>query len=202
MVKIIICKKCGFKKPHAAKGLCKSCYNKQNLKICKKCGKLKQLVGKGLCMTCYRHTKGIHQPMHLNKSCPQYLGIVIAEQLLSKIFKNIKQMPYSNIGYDFICNKGMKVDVKSSILHFDKRILNHKGKWDFLIKKNTIADYFLCIAFDNRTDKNPQHLWLIPSEKINHLQKLTISKNQTQKWSQYEQPLEKTLECCDKLKQM
>ena len=52
--------------------------------------------------------------MSEDKSCAMYLGVFINEQLLFKIFKNVKQMPLLNPGYDFACNKGMKVDAKSS----------------------------------------------------------------------------------------
>lgn len=196
----IICKSCYKEKTHYAKGLCQPCYNKQNLIICKVCGEKKPHAAKGLCITCYKHKIGISKPMLENKDCSSYLGVHIAEKLLSKVFKNIKQMPYGNIGYDFICSKGMKIDVKSSILIFRKNLPNYKGEWHFTIRKNTIADYFLCLAFDNREDKNPQHLWLIPANKINYLQMLSISKNQTQKWSQYEQSLNKIIICCNKLK--
>ena len=201
-----ICKECGKLKFHYAKGLCTNCYSKkfqkQNLIICKKCGKLKPHRARGLCHACINHKMGKNKSMSENKECASYLGIVVAEKLLSKVFKNVKQMPNNNIGFDFICSKDMKIDVKSSVLRFDKRFKKHKGNWSFRINKNTIADYFLCIAFDNRTDKNPQHLWLIPTEKINHLVGLNISKLQTHKWTQYEQSLNKTLECCNELKQM
>ena len=197
---LIICKECGELKPHHGKGLCNNCYMKQNLIICKKCGKLKINFSKGLCRNCYNHKIGKYQSMSKNKLCSFYLGIIIAEKLLSKVFKDVEEMPYGNAGFDFKCNKDMKIDVKSSVLHFDKRRLNDKGNWAFSIKKNIIANYFLCIAFDNRINLNPQHLWLIPAEKINHLSGLGISKLQTQKWSKYEKSLDKTLECCNELK--
>ena len=37
----------------------------------------------------------------INKDCASYLGC-IAEQLLSKIFKHVKMMPYGNHGYDSV----------------------------------------------------------------------------------------------------
>lgn len=197
--KIIKCKNCGKLKPHNAKGLCNTCYKKQNLIKCKECGELKVHAGFGLCQNCYDHEKGISKLMYLNKSCSSYLGLM-AEKLLSKVFKDVNRMPYGHKGFDFKCSKGMKIDVKSSVLLFRKNKPNYKGFWTFTIKRNIIPDYFLCIAFDNRTDKNPQHLWLIPAEKINHKVGLIISKNQTHKWSQYELPLEKTLECCESIK--
>ena len=196
---LIICKECGKKKPYYAKGLCKNCYQKQNLIICKKCRRLKPHQAKGLCITCYQHKTGRYQPSNKNKSCALYLGLM-AEKLLSKVFKDVERMPNGNIGFDFKCSKGMKIDVKSSVLIFNKNSINHKGNWHFNINKNTIADYFLCIAFNNRKDKNPLHLWLIPSKKVNHLQTLSISKTTIHKWSQYEKSLDKTIECCNSMK--
>lgn len=130
-----------------------------------------------------------------NKECSNYLGIVIAEQMLSKIFKNIQIMPYSNHGFDIICNHNKKIDIKSSAT-------GYKGYWSFAINKNQVADYFLCIAFDNRDDLNPVHLWLIPGNVINHLILAQISKSTLEKWSKYEQPLDKVIVCCDQMKQL
>lgn len=201
--KIIICKECKKSKLYYAKGLCQSCYNKyyrKQLIKCKNCGKLKPNVAFNLCKSCYDYKNGISKPMNLNKSCTAYLGIHITEKLLSKVFKNVQQMPYGHKSFDFKCNKGMKIDAKSGILLFDKNFPNHKGQWHFNIKRNKIADYFCCVAFDNRESLTPQHIWLIPANKINHLQKLNISKNKTKKWSEYEMNLNKTLECCNEMK--
>ena len=76
-----------------------------------------------------------------NKSCSNYLGIVISERILSDIFENVVTMPPNNKGYDFICNSGKKIDVKSSC----KTKLNG---WNFYINKNKIAEYFLCLALN------------------------------------------------------
>ena len=211
--KIIICKECKQKKPHVAFGLCRSCYGKLHHKtyikpsnkiICKICKEEKQLGAHGLCTNCYKRLwKGYITKEGIkivNSNSPTYLGVHVAEQVLSKVFKNVKQMPNGNPGYDFICSKGMKVDVKSSVFKFDKRRPNDKGRWHFNIYKNIIADYFLCIAFDNRSDLIPQHLWLIPSEKVNHLIGLSISKLQIHKWEMYSQPIDKVISCCNELK--
>lgn len=196
-----VCKICGEKKPHEAKGLCKNCYQRQNLIICSSCGKLKPYyTSKKICKTCSSHKMEKNRPFNENKSCTLFLGIHVAEKVLSKVFKNVQQMLPNNPGFDFKCNKGMKIDVKSSVLNVDKRRPNDKGYWSFYIKKNIIPDYFLCIAFDNRTSLTPQRLWLIPGEKVSQLTRLSISKLQTHKWSQYEQPIDKVISCCDELK--
>lgn len=115
-----------------------------------------------------------------NKSCPTYLGCYIAEKVLYNVFKNVVMMPPNNTGYDFICNGGKKIDVKSAT------IKKCQKAWDFRINKNDIADYFLCLAFDNRTDLNPLHLWLIPGHVVNNLVSLTISASTIYKWKEHE----------------
>ena len=129
----------------------------------------------------------------INKNCSQYLGCYIAEQILSKIFKDVKVMPQQNHGYDIICNQDKKIDIKSSAT-------GYKDNWHFNIWRNKIADYFLCIAFDNREDLNPVHLWLIPGEDINHLTGIEILKSKLSKWSKYEQPIDKVITCCNEMK--
>lgn len=228
MERMIICKSCGEKKPLFAKGLCRSCYDKQNPRIkkickncgelrqheafdlcrecynkqkpkikCKICGKLRQHAGYGLCGTCYSHVKGLKTPMSKNKSCSSYLGVHINEQLLSKIFRDVKQMLPNNPGFDFTCNKGMKIDAKSSVTRISK--VGTKS-WHFHINKNKIADYFFCVAYTSREDPKPLHMWLIPGEDVNNKMGITISETTLYKWYKYEQSVNKALSCCAKMK--
>ena len=114
----------------------------------------------------YRYNTGQCMPMSENKDCAQYLGIHIAERVLAHIFKkeNVERKPYGNPGYDFICGKGKKVDVKSSSLYTDR------NGWKFRIEYNDIAEQFLLLAFGERPedDENPKpmRLWLIPNDVI------------------------------------
>ncbi len=110
-----------------------------------------------------RHELGINKPMSENKECSAYLGVHIAENILSVIFNNIKRMPYGNIGYDFICEKMFKIDVKCAVLTKDNR---NNGRFMFSINKNIFADYFLLLAFDNRKNLTPLHLWLIGGNEL------------------------------------
>lgn len=139
---------------------------------------------------CYRK-KPRTQHLH-NKTCSTFLGITVAEQVLSKVFKDVEIMPPNNPGYDFICNHGKNIDVKSSCLH--------KNTWNFSIKRNKIADFFLCIAFDDRESLNPLHLWLIPGYIINTQAGASVSKSTIHKWSEYKLDISKTLACCTSLK--
>ena len=128
-----------------------------------------------------------------NKKCPSYLGVIIAEGVLSKVFRNVDRMPYGNPGYDFICGRGYKIDVKSATK------MKTRNAWDFCIRQNHAADYFLCLAFDDRQNLNPQHIWLISGERVNHLSHLGIFVATIDKWSKYElsDKLDKVIACCD-----
>lgn len=132
-----------------------------------------------------------------NKSCALYLGVHIAERVLSHVFKDVKRMPLHNPGYDFICNEGKLIDVKASVQQ--RNTPTASWRWKFEINHNVIADYFLCLAFDNREDLNPLHLWLLPSSKFNKMKAISISQSTLFKWSRYEQPIEKVLDCRDEL---
>jgi len=144
-------------------------------------------------------------PMSENKDCSQYLGIHIAERVLVHVFKNdVERMPPNNPGFDFICGKGKKVDVKSSSLH------SYNG-WSFCIDNNEIAQQFLLLVFGERPedDKNlkPMQLWLIPNDAIirgkEFWDRTGIQINNTppglREFEKYElkEGLEHIIECCE-----
>jgi len=135
-----------------------------------------------------RHRRNGVKPMSENKECASYLGVHIAEQMLSEVFKDVKRMPNNHPGYDFICNNDKKIDVKASCLGRGKN--GKSDYWDFSIKRNGIPDYFLCIAFDDRENLNPLHLWLIPSEKVKHLSSAFIAVTRLNKWDMYRLEIE------------
>jgi hypothetical protein len=136
--------------------------------------------------------------MDLNKTCSLYLGVHIAERALAKAFKNVMRLPNGTPGGDFICGKGYLVDCKSSCVGN----INTYPRWNFVIRRNTIADYFLLLAFNSRADLTPLHIWLVPGEVINYKMGLTISNSQIglNKWLQYERPIDKIVECCNEMK--
>lgn len=130
-----------------------------------------------------------------NPDCPVFLGCVIAERVLSKVFKNVKTMPTGNKGFDFICGKGFKIDVKSSCF------MKHRpNQWRFRIRQNKIADYFLCLAFDNRDDLIPQRIWLFPSANVSQMESVTISKNVLGRFAEHELEIGKIIVCCDAMR--
>lgn len=145
------------------------------------------------------HRLGICRPMEEAKDSGQYLGIYVAERVLSKFFDNISRMPINNPGYDYVCGRGFKIDVKSACVRKPK---NRNPRWEFRIGKNKTADYFLCLAFDNREDLNPVHVWLIPGDIVNTKSHISvyITEYDNSKWKKYERPIDRVIACCSELR--
>lgn len=129
-----------------------------------------------------------------NKDCATYLGVHVSENVLSRVFTNVKRMPNGNKGFGYICGRGYKIDVKSSAT-------GYKGYWHFNIRKNKMADQFLLLAFEDRKN-NPTHLWLIPGHFINDRASLHISKTTINKWNEYAivDKLDEVIKCCNAMK--
>ena len=132
-------------------------------------------------------------PMKENKECSSYLGVHINERLLRHYFNDVEVMPYGNHGYDFICNNGKKIDGKSSCS-------TKGGRWLFNIKHNIISDFFFCVAYDNREDLNPLHIWMLPGEKFNHRSSASIRPTTIHKWDEYKQDIMGVIICCEEIK--
>ena len=132
-------------------------------------------------------------PMSENKECASYLGVHINERLLKHLFDDVEVMPYGNPGFDFICNNGKKIDGKSSCLNKD-------GRWKFTINHNTTADYFFCVAYDNRRNLNIIHIWMLPGDKFNHLKMTSVSPSTIHKWDEYKQNVDGAVSCCDTMR--
>lgn len=197
MGKINNCNKCGVElvpcdnwsksRVEGRNLICKSCHNERNTRWSAE----NRERANELSREC-KYRKGV-KPMNENKTCSQYLGVNVAEKVLSKTFKDVEVMPRNNPGYDFICNKGKKIDVKSSCV-------NKQNIWQFNIRNNAVADYFLCIAFDNRDDVNPLHVWLIACDIVHDCKTVSISERNISKWDSYKLDIKNVVECCDKIK--
>lgn len=119
----------------------------------------------------WKHKNGTSIPMQKNENCTSYVGICIGEKtsepILIEIFGNIdKIMPYGNPGYEYIVKGGYKIDVKTSNIQDNKVEGSFYESWDYHIKYNQIADYFLLLAFDNLDNKKLIHIWLIENNSI------------------------------------
>ena len=157
---------------------------KKNDYICKNCQKerdrlwAKENPEKARAIRIRVSRKEGHLPMSENEDCPVHLGVYVNERLVRYRFKDITVMPYGNPGYDFICNKNMKIDAKSACLTV-------RGEWLFNIRRNTEADYFLCVAYDDREHLNIMHVWMIPGEDVNHFTGISIRPSTIHKWDKY-----------------
>jgi len=159
------------------------------------------------CKTCvitysrdWKHRTGRQQSMKTNRDCSAFLGVNIAERILSRFFDDIQRMPYKNKGFDFICGRGFKIDVKSGCITRSK---HRQPYWFFGIKRNKIADYFLCLAFDSRENLNPLHVWLIPNAVVCGKMNIKISNTveSLEKWKMHERSLNKVITCCNAIKE-
>lgn len=117
----------------------------------------------------WRHYKGIHFPMLDNETCSYYVGIMgereIGRIILPRILGTItEEMPPNYPGFDFIVDNNIKVNVKSACLIDIGK--NMKSRWCYNIDYNEIADYFLCVAFDNREHLYCMHVWLFKRDDI------------------------------------
>ena len=135
--------------------------------------------------------------MYENKSCSSYLGVVIGERLCRHLFKDVEVMHYHNPGFDIICNKGKKIDVKTSCITLNR---NKYPLWKFKINKNKVPDFFILVAFDNRADLNPLHIWMIPGHEINHLTGVSIRPTTIRKWDKWKRNIEDVQLCCNQMK--
>lgn len=146
-----------------------------------------------------RYRRGIHKPLGTNPYCSSYLGVFVAERVLAHVFDHVEKMPYGNPGFDFRCGRGCKIDVKSAC-----RLtrLCHSDSWPFAIRKNANADYFLLIAFSDRENLEPEHVWLVPGELVNDKFGVSISDSRLDKWSKYEldDKLAQVIACCDSIR--
>jgi hypothetical protein len=144
------------------------------------------------------YLKGRSRPQSVAKDCPLYLGIHIAERVLKNFFDNVKHMPPQNPGYDFVCGRGFKIDAKASCkIHRKKEKIT---RWQFGIRRNHVADYFLCLAFNDRVSLEPEHVWLIPSRDVSDKTQISITEPTLYKWAKYEKSLDRVAACCEQLR--
>jgi hypothetical protein len=191
-----ICPKCGEDKDLSEYYIVKTGRQKgQPTSYCKFCS---SITNRGA-TTKYRHKRGESIPMNENKSCPKYLGEVIAERVLAGLFEHVEKAPMNNPGWDFICGKKKRIDCKSACLRYRENCI---PSWPFNINKNIKCDHFLLLGFDNREDLNPIKVWLIPNRILCNKMQLSITNNvkSLEKWTQYEKSLDKILICCNRLK--
>lgn len=102
---------------------------------------------------------GMPDPIKENRKDSRFLGSYIAENGVFKLFEGCQKMKTNNPGYDIICTRGYKVDVKASSL-------DRFNTFKFSIWKNQIADYFALVGFDNVFNLKPLYLWIIKGNEM------------------------------------
>lgn len=186
-----LCTRCGQTKPVSEFYLRHGDREGEPYSICKAC--------KNRRVTECAHESGRWKPMSENKECSNYLGVHIAERVLSTFFENITRMPIGNPGYDYVCGRGFRIDVKSSCLRYNT---NASPYWGFNIRGNISADYFLLLAFNDRDALEPQHIWLVSRGAMNGRKNLLIPNvpKSLAKWEKFEHPLDKVIACCKSIR--
>ncbi len=152
------------------------------------------IIALGRGFTCYeeygkvwKYYVGMVDPIKENRMDTRFLGIYIAENGINKIYDGSERMHINNKGYDIICPKGHKIDVKATVL-------NRYNIFNFAINKNKIADYFVLVGFNNIIELEPLHIWVIKGDEsiyghpINDLNKLAIlnESNYIYRYQKYE----------------
>ena len=131
-------------------------------------GEYLNIIALGRGFTCYdeyvkvwKYYPGIPSPIKEDRMDNRFLGIYIGENAINKIFEGSKRMRPHNPGYDILCPKGYKIDVKATVL-------SRYNTYIFDISKNKTADYFVMIGFNNIIDLEPLHLWIIGGNEKLH----------------------------------
>lgn len=194
------------------------------MKTCNKCHKTKPLEdfhnnkttkdGRAYwCKECtnkdykdYYHNRGGKEAngrisMYKNKNCAHYLGVVVAERLVKHLFNDVVMMPFGFPGYDMICNKGKKINVKASTANVRQNKNSITKRWKFNINYNKNCDFYLLMAFDDTINLTPLSAWLMPGEEINENSGISISAKKINDWDCWKMDLDNAQACCDLMKE-
>lgn len=153
-----------------------------------------------------RWEQGIREPMEFNTDCPSYFGIYIAEKYIIQTFEEPIPMPPNNPGFDWLCKNGLKIQSKARCIGY--RSCCDSSIFEFLIKRNSIADWFILSAWDNRDSLVPLHIWafhkndIVRGRKFCEFVSLSIT-NKPEYLKEFEKyevtdKLEKLKEICDR----
>ena len=149
-MELYTCSKCGFESTpdnFCSKHVCKGCKRRYDQKyyIDNKKHKIEydkqwrlNNPDKSRAISTRNHRKRGAKPMSKNRACASFLGIHVAERVLSNVFMDVAIIPISMPVVEVIFNKGYKIDVKSSCIR-------HHKKWAddfaFNINKNIFKEY-------------------------------------------------------------
>lgn len=124
-------------------------------------------------------------PKEENRGCPLYFGEYIEEKYVSQIFEDPVQFEYprDDMGriidrskpYDFLCKQGLKIKHAASCLrrkdsgNTEVAVGSIREYWGYLIRRNSVPDYWIFSGWDNRESLEPMYVWMIKrDEKIDN----------------------------------
>jgi hypothetical protein len=134
----------------------------------------------------YMHRTGRRRPLEDCPECAPWLADK-TEAILAEAFGAVERMPYGNRGYDFVCKQGYKIDAKAACIK--------DGRWCFYMRKNKIADYFICLGLTDRDPIEPCRVWIIPGDEVRDNMAISI-RAKGSKWDKYEHPIDKVSVVC------
>ena len=131
----------------------------------------------------YRNNRAKHGILPWTEVKSLRLGLYI-EQTIARVFGSVAE-PYGTPDIDFICPQGYKIQVKVSSLG-----KNEYPNWNFGIKKNKVADYFVLVAVNNIDDIDkenfkPAHMWMMEGDVLNDKTGTSVSPSTISKWDEY-----------------
>lgn len=127
------------------------------------------------------HEMGRFSAYSDNSECPTYFGQYIEEKYVSQIFDHPVpfEFPKDELGritdnhkpYDYLCKKGLKIKMVSSVCHTSpSKVSKVTGDmlpyFEYAIRKNSVPDYYILSAWDNRESLDPLFVWIIKSNEI------------------------------------
>jgi len=144
----------------------------------------------------------------------KYIGEDIFKIFLLTIFEYVKQQYSSNRGFDFICKNPrqgfidkysqFKLEIGKEYRFDSKSVLikgcNNSDKWfgwQFNIRYNNIADYFILCGY--KDNFNPIHIWVFNKNDIIYGRKFWMRENITIANNPYKLGIFKSYELIDEL---
>jgi hypothetical protein len=121
-------------------------------------------------------------PQSENIDCPLYFGEYIEKKYVSRMFDEptVFEYPKDDMGriidnrkpYDFLCKRGLKIKHVASCLRRKKSdntefaVGGIREYWGYLIRRNSIPDYWVLSGWDNRESLEPMYVWVIKKDEI------------------------------------
>lgn len=136
----------------------------------------------------YSYNKGLSSPMLESTNWSKFFGEHIVENYIMKIFEDPIKMPQNNKGFDWLSKKGEKIQCKA---RYPERC-GVNIRWNFAIRYNCTADWFILSGWDGIDSPKPLHVWIfhkkemIRGRKFWRRESLSISPKTLEEFKKYE----------------